>query len=111
MSDYCRANCPHCNHVQLIDKEYYVKSDGEHFILLICTNCDGFSWLNEDGTVDASKLKVGADIILHNQRNERNLEFAKIIDKSYKHYRICFGDGLKLWVPEHWICETPEELL
>lgn len=117
--------CPKCNGI--IDFEHLILSklsDGK--ITSICNLCDNIITIEQEmfkilknnlNEINDNNLNIDDKVIIINENHKYFLEHATIIGKSYVHYRINIkinGKNRKhinMWVPHHWVCKTPKELL
>jgi len=53
-------------------------------------------------------IDTGTTVFLCNKDHKLHLKKGKIVAKDHCNYRLEFKDGLKLWVPHHWVRLIPK---
>jgi len=73
--------------------EYYLDRKKEEF--------------KEVGFNEIPYLTEGTVVIIENEQHPLNKNFAVIIERGHKHYKVEVKEGYhkgdKVWLPEHWI--------
>ena len=108
--------CPHCHQGTLNDNSSMDDWTGFLQFPVDCNRCGEITWVNNEFMSlglyphpfvkyrnKIPGLKEDTVIFVTNKEHQRWLQPAVIIKKDHIHYRLLFPDGVKIWMPEHWV--------
>lgn len=118
--------CPNCG--KLSQHEWRTWDDFPS-APVVCPHCYDFYWVRK-ATEEIVKIQVahsqvpvkipeipeGVSVYIDNKEHKFHLERGIIIERDHCFYKVKFKshdkklDGIKTWIPEHWVKEIPEVL-